>query len=107
MKTDKCPCINKFDAANIRSALTTSREIYRHIIKTLTIDISSPEYVVLEEKANKFNALIYQLDSVICKEDTGKMKKGEFKYMTPEQIASLPKEKRIMIAKAIAGTVSK
>lgn len=103
--TGKCACINKSDSENIKSALTTARDIYRHIIKTLAIEIASPEYIVLEEKANKFNTLIYQIDQITCKEDK-KIKKEKIRHMTPGEISKLPLKERIRIATAVAGTVS-
>lgn len=106
MDTGKCPCISKSDSDNVKSALITSREIYRHIIKTLSIDITSPEYTALEEKANRLDSLIFQLNKITCEEDI-KTKKGATKQMTSEEIAKLPLKERLKIAKEIAGTVSK
>ena len=109
MSKDKCQCIDKSYVDDIRSALITARDIYRHIITTLAIDIASPEYISLEERANKFNNSIYQLEKITCIEETAKRKddKGEkVKQMTPGEIAKLPLKERIRIATAIAGTVS-
>ncbi len=108
MHTDKCPCINKSDSDNIKSSLITARDIYRHIIKTLSIDAASPEHIVLEEKANKFNTLIYQLDKITCKEEEDrKIKKEKIRHLTSEELAELPLKERIKIAQAVVGAVSK
>lgn len=106
MLTDKCPCINKSESDNVKSALTTSRDIYRHIIKTLSIDMASPEYTVFEERANKFDTLIYRLDKITCKEEDNKIIKERIKQMTREDIEKLPLKERIKIASAIAETVA-
>ena len=106
MVTNECPCISKYESDNIRSALTTSRDIYRHIIKTLAIDIASPEYIILEEKANKFDSLIFQLGKLTCKEDR-LIQKDEIRQMTSKEISEIPLRERVKIAKGIAGTVLK
>ena len=109
MSKDKCPCICKPDADDIKLALTTARDVYRHIIKTLAIDMASPEYVVLEERADKFDNLTYQLDKITCtEEDTKRTDKTteKMKHMTFEQISKLPLKERIKIATGIASTVS-
>ena len=106
MYPDECPCMDKHDSDSLRSALITSRDIYRHILKTLSVDVSSPEHVVLEEKANKFDTLIYQLGKITCEEGI-KAKKETTKHLTSEEIAKLPIKERIKIAKAITETVSK
>ncbi len=108
MSKDKCPCINKSDANDIRSALTTARDIYRHIIKTLSIEESSPEYLSLEERANRFNNLTYQIDKITCREEDTKREedKEPIKYMTTEEMGELPLKERIRIAKIIASTTS-
>lgn len=106
MHSKECPCMDKHDSDILKSSLITSRDIYRHIIKTLSIDISSPEYITLEEKANKFDALIYQLGKITCEEDK-QTKKEAIKQLTSEEIAKLPLRERIKIAKAVTETVSK
>lgn len=112
MTTNDCPCISKYDSDNIRSALTTSRNVYRHIIRTLAIDAASPEYIALEEKANKFDSLIFQLEKITCKEDKIIQKdqiiqKDKIRQLSSEDIAKLPLKERVKIAKAIVGTISK
>ena len=108
MPKDKCPCINKSDADDIKLALATGRDIYRHVIKTLSIDMLSPEYVVLEERAKKFDGAIYQLDKITCtEEDTRKDGEEKIKHMTFEQIAELPLKERLKIASGIASTVKR
>lgn len=106
MQTDKCPCIHKSESENIRQALAMARDIYRNTIKTLSLDITTPEYVTIEEKADKFNTLIYRLDKITCEEDK-EIKIERIKQMTSEDIAKLPLRERIKIATAVAGTVSK
>lgn len=106
MNSDDCPCIDKHDSDDLKSALITSRDIYKHIIKILSVDVSSPEYVVLEEKANKFDTLIYQLGKITCEEGI-ETKKQTIKYMTSEEISNLPLKERIKMAKAVTETVAK
>ena len=106
MTTNDCPCISKYDSDNIKSALTTSRDIYRHIIRTLAIDAASPEYIAFEEKANKFDSLMFQLEKITCKEDQI-IQKDKIRQLSSEDIANLPLKERVKIAKAIAGAVSK
>jgi len=106
----KCPCISQSDADDIKLALTTARDTYKRVIKTLAIDMISPEYVVLEERADKFDSLTYQLDKITCTEEDIKIKNKTTEkiiHMTLEQITKLPLKERVKIATGIASTVSR